>query len=305
MMSKYPSGKAIIFSMKPSPKDFNENRNPRRGESPAQNMTNPFWTWCIDKGGSGYANNEEFGGPCSLGVGPCWSFNRFGQTKTILPDGRIIHIGGEHEDYYDPDFYIYNDVIIVDQNNKITILGYPEEVFPPTDFHTATLIDDEIILIGSLGYGDKRKEGHTQVLRLNLSDWSITTQETKNGPGWISRHHATLQTSSSTIRISNPQRWTAKHDLVEGFSTWDLNINTWEWTCVEKKNWKQYRLTRKDQSMNNLWEIRNTVEKRNLGISSMDPSSFLDDSLDEESAAEIKETYAEIQSESDKLIADD
>ena len=41
---------------------------------------------------------------------PFWSFDRYGMSVTHLEDGRIILIGGEHEDYYDPYFFIYNDV---------------------------------------------------------------------------------------------------------------------------------------------------------------------------------------------------
>ncbi len=45
------------------------------------------------------------------GLGKTWRwFERFGQSKTITLDGRTIHIGGEHEDHYDPDFFIYNGV---------------------------------------------------------------------------------------------------------------------------------------------------------------------------------------------------
>ena len=39
---------------------------------------------------------------------PVWCFIRYGATRTKIPDGRIVCIGGEHEDSYDPDFYIYN-----------------------------------------------------------------------------------------------------------------------------------------------------------------------------------------------------
>lgn len=39
---------------------------------------------------------------------PVRCFQRFGSTVTVLPDGRLVHIGGEHEDEYDPDFCIYN-----------------------------------------------------------------------------------------------------------------------------------------------------------------------------------------------------
>ena len=43
---------------------------------------------------------------------PVWYFDRMGQTVTELPDGRIIFVGGEHEDGYDPDFCIYNGKLI-------------------------------------------------------------------------------------------------------------------------------------------------------------------------------------------------
>jgi hypothetical protein len=33
---------------------------------------------------------------------------RFGQSLTLLPDCRAVQIGGEHEDWYDADFCIYN-----------------------------------------------------------------------------------------------------------------------------------------------------------------------------------------------------
>ena len=76
---------------------------------------------------------------------------RFGQSLTLLPDGLAVQIGGEHEDYYDPDFCIYNDVFVHERDGSITIYGYPESAFPPTDFRTATLVGDSIYVIGSLG----------------------------------------------------------------------------------------------------------------------------------------------------------
>jgi hypothetical protein len=54
-----------------------------------------------------------------LGINYSWeseavfSFHRFGRTETQLPDGRIVYIGGEHEDFYNCDFFIYNDVVVV------------------------------------------------------------------------------------------------------------------------------------------------------------------------------------------------
>jgi hypothetical protein len=43
---------------------------------------------------------------------PVFCFRRFGRTETKLPNGRIVYIGGEHEDIYDPDLNIYNDVVV-------------------------------------------------------------------------------------------------------------------------------------------------------------------------------------------------
>ena len=42
-----------------------------------------------------------------------WCFERAGATLTQLPDGREVRIGGEHEDFYDPDFCIYNGTSLV------------------------------------------------------------------------------------------------------------------------------------------------------------------------------------------------
>ena len=70
-------------------------------------------------------------------------------------------IAGEHEDFYDPDFCIYNDVFVERARRPPGIYRYPKDVFPPTDFHTATLVGDEIILIGSLGYRDLRRAGRS------------------------------------------------------------------------------------------------------------------------------------------------
>ncbi|MEM9792149.1 MAG: ankyrin repeat domain-containing protein, partial [Pseudomonadota bacterium] len=70
---------------------------------------------------------------------------------------------------------------------------YPKEVFPPTDFHSATLVDDQIWLIGCLGYPEQRNDKQTQVLRLSTLDFSITPVETCGvPPGWIHRHRSVL-----------------------------------------------------------------------------------------------------------------
>ena len=98
---------------------------------------------------------------------------------------------GEHEDYYDPDFYIYNDVIVLGPVGQIDVYGYPKEVFPPTDFHTATVERDRIIIIGGLGYSENRRPCDTPVYSLDLRQYRISQFRTSGEmPGWISKHEA-------------------------------------------------------------------------------------------------------------------
>src|SRR5262245_20211093 len=102
-------------------------------------MNNAFWEAMVHSRVSGYQAASDLGLP-AITRPPVWCFQRFGQSITQLPDGRIIEIGGEHEDHYDPDFCIYNDVVVHRGDGAFDIFGYPEDVFPPTDFHTATLV---------------------------------------------------------------------------------------------------------------------------------------------------------------------
>jgi hypothetical protein len=125
---------------------------------------------------------------------PIWCANRFGQSITFLPDGRIVQIGGEHEDWYDQDFCIYNDVFVHQPDGTIHIFGYPKSLFPPTDFHTATLVGDHILIIGSLGYQGTRHFGKTPVYLLDTATLQIEAVKVLGTPpGWIFRHRATLR----------------------------------------------------------------------------------------------------------------
>jgi hypothetical protein len=197
-------------------------------------MNNPLWNYSIkqyltpenlrllfDYEDSYIFNDEK--GPDFGWTNPAWCHSRMGATSTKLPDGRTVNIGGEYEDYYDPEFAIYNDVVVFSSNavyndadNKLrvvemgdavpTIYGYPKDVFPPIDFHTATLITERtqddtspttneecIILIGGLGYQNGNSLT-TNVYRLNLGDFSTAKVEThgKAPDGRTHEHLATL-----------------------------------------------------------------------------------------------------------------
>ncbi len=47
-------------------------------------------------------------------------------------------------------------------------------MFPPTDVHTATLVDDSIYIIGSLGCQGNRQFGTTPIYRLDTKTFRIT-----------------------------------------------------------------------------------------------------------------------------------
>jgi hypothetical protein len=160
--------------------------------------------------------------------GPFWSWRRFGRTTTLLPDGRRIHVAGEHEDSYDLDFCIYNDVVVEDPDGRVTFFLYPRDIFPPTDFHSATLVGRNIILIGSLGYSDLRRVGETQVLTLDTDTLRIDPVMTRGeGPGWISRH-AVAEWSQGAIAVMGGKVQTPHaYEPYTGVFTLDLMTMTW------------------------------------------------------------------------------
>ena len=254
---------------------FAQWRNPVYGATHPERLANPFWTWLVRSRLSAYQANELFSGPDSVEAGPCWSFNRFGQSRTLLPDGRTIWIAGEHEDHYDPDFHIYNDVTIDDGEGNIEILGYPRNAFPPTDFQSATLVDDQILLIGNLGYPEDRQIGSTQVLLLDTHTWQVTKLETTGQlPGWISNHRAT-QTPSGEIVITGGT--VQHHDgLLENIEDWQFDLRDRKWTRLTNRNWRRWELCREDEEYNELWEMRQILWRREANFP--DEDSMIDES---------------------------
>ncbi|MFN7290000.1 MAG: ankyrin repeat domain-containing protein, partial [Pirellula sp.] len=173
--------------------DYRSGCKPRFGDSNPEMMDVPFWKAMIRFGGNTYRAQIQFDPNEEMGH-PIWCFDRFGMSFTKLTDGRFVQIAGEHEDYYDPDFCIYNDVIVHNTSGRFKIYGYPKELFPPTDFHTATLVDDFIYIIGNLGYAKARRHGETPVYRLNTKTWAMEAVQTVgDNPGWIYKHKCRLE----------------------------------------------------------------------------------------------------------------
>jgi ankyrin repeat protein len=175
-----------------TPEDYRAAKYRVFGRTNPEQMNFPFWRAMVIGGACAYRARERFE-PGGITDGAVWCYDRFGSSLTELPDGRVVEIGGEHEDFYDPDFCIYNDVVVHRADGTFDIYGYPEDVFPPTDFHSATLVGDHIYIISSLGYHGSRSFGTTPVYRLDVDTLAIepvaTTGET---PGWIRGHKARL-----------------------------------------------------------------------------------------------------------------
>ncbi|MBV6627111.1 MAG: ankyrin repeat domain-containing protein [Rivularia sp. (in: Bacteria)] len=204
----------------------------RFGVSNPEVIKNEFWQAMILSGVDACFARSDEEKKNIFHRSPIWCYRRFGRSTTILPDGKIIEIAGEHEDFYDPDFCIYNDVVVFDGKGNFQIYGYPKDVFPPTDFHSATLVDNYIYIIGNLGYKSERISNETQVYRLNCNSYKIEKVETTGDkPGWISQHKAKFQ-QPCQICISGGKLWTQK-DYTENSIDYILDLTKFEWSRID------------------------------------------------------------------------
>lgn len=203
-------------------------------------MDMPLWEELIRTGENAYSATQRLAvahGHCD--VSPTWCFERFGFTRTQLPDGRVVCIAGEHEDHYDPDFFIYNDVIVISRDGSITIYGYPYDVFPPTDFHTATLVGDRILIVGRLGYQygpNALPIETTPIFELRLSDFSIRKLPSIGDTGgMLSQHRAELEPDGQAIRIGGGKSMRVS---AEGKRTYERNTGTFR-LVLEDMHWEE------------------------------------------------------------------
>lgn len=193
-----------------------------------------FWYDMVRCNAGAWAARSQFGDTDSCNDKPVWSYERYGQSITAIGNGEYIVIAGEHEDFYDPDFCIYNEVFHHRGAGDFTIYQYPKDVFPPTDFHTATLVGDYIYIIGNLGYRGERYYGHTPVYRLNIQTFRMERVDT-NGecPGWIYNHSAHLE-GGSVIRIQGGEILEGNRDAE------NHRINQWDFVLdLESLRWSK------------------------------------------------------------------
>lgn len=212
--------------------EYRSGSRPRFGTSNPELMHIPCWHEMVRTGISAYAAKKQFG-DTEFKRDPLWCFDRFGMSLTELPDGCFVQIGGEHEDYYDPDFCIFNDIVIHQRSGEFQIMGYPQEVFPPTDFHSATYVDGFIYIMGSLGYAGSRKFCTTPVYRLNWSTWEIEgVPSSGDNPGWIYGHKARL-VAPHIIAVFGGKicvEIAGEEQVTENQQEFRLNLESMEWT---------------------------------------------------------------------------
>lgn len=244
-----------------TPELFVEWREPRFGNANPQKLKSKVWEWLVHSKLSGYSSAQMMLGTSPVKGGPTWSFERFGQSVTELSDGRRLYIGGEHEDFYDPDFYIYNDVVVMYPDGAVDFYCYPKLDFPPTDFHTATLVGEKIIIIGNLGYKEERIPGNTQLYALDLADFAIHKLESSGtAPGWIHGHTAMLNEDKSAILVTKGKIHIGKGQVLkENVDDWKLFLDDWRWERLSARDWTQFEIRREDHGSLHLFLIRSAL----------------------------------------------
>jgi hypothetical protein len=216
--------------------EFERQRDRAFGTANPDPMGVPFWHAMIRTCASPYIAKQMFGIELiPAPPRPIWCFDRLGMSRTILPGGAEVFIGGEHEDWYDPDFCIYNDVIVRDEEGETRIYGYPRYDFPPTDFHSATYVEQRssIVVIGGLGYQEDRIPGITNVFSLFLDSYYMHSTETSGeNPGWIWAHDALLSLSGDAIVVYGGKVLNAEGGTVENTDVYRLTLATMTWDRI-------------------------------------------------------------------------
>ena len=104
---------------------------------------------------------------------PVFTFNRGLNTQIKLDDKRTINVGGVQEEVDDPDYFIYNDIIVLDRNNNVTIYAYPEEIFPCIVNPKLEVQDDFLIITDGARYKNDGLKENMKYHKLTDDDRSF------------------------------------------------------------------------------------------------------------------------------------
>ena len=147
----------------------------------------------------------------------------------------------ETQDYYFPEFKIYNDVYIKFFDGMYELWNYPEEQFPPVYEHS-TLYNEhthQFYIIGGLGSGDRQCKNITEIYALDLETKDIQKIEASGeSPPCLHSHK---------VKIWN-------HDLIEmrdgyilhkgiaikNVYVWYFNLKTKTWLKQESEKYQHW-----------------------------------------------------------------
>lgn len=188
--------------------------------------------------------------------GPAWCFSRYAQSVSELENGSKIYIGGAYEDYYTAQFHVYNDVVVEGVDGRIQIYGYPTDVFPPTDYHSATVVGRNLYIVGNGWRGPEHASVGVPVYTLNLENFSIRSIPSNGDvPIGLRGHDADLSECGESVlfrggSISHPN-WSS----VDNIDTWELSLKSGTWSRLTKKPWPRRVMFRKEWAPNRLRDI--------------------------------------------------
>ncbi len=194
-----------------------------------------------------------------------WNVKRTGQSTNILPDGRILDIGGTNGLFFDPGFMKFNDVIVYCPKDKVSIYNYPLDIFFPLDFHTATYIKDKIIICGGSSQASiaNKTSKETPLYSLNLKTYKITKIDFKgDNPGWIYKHKADVSPDQNSIIYTGGKYLDEIHGEVENTSVYKFDLLNNTWSILKKPKVYLFSLKRKDGDYLKLQDLRYYISSK-------------------------------------------
>lgn len=214
-----------------SKKVYREWREPRFGEWNGQPLTNPVWQWLIEEKPEPSAADTLFRLRDTDSLGPAWTFNRVGASETALPNGQILWAGGRHGEPGDPNYYVYNDLVVKKPEGEFSVLGYPEAIFPPIHSHSATLVSNYILLIGGLGGPESEPSETTRIQAIRIEKFGLHPWSGVGpGPGAIYGHTAKLSDNKLWIEVSGGFIQSPDGSSTPNSKRWRLDLDTLYWT---------------------------------------------------------------------------
>ncbi|MCX5469717.1 hypothetical protein [Acinetobacter nematophilus] len=206
-----------------------------------------------------YLQNQEF----DLKE-PFWvaTHNRLGSSHVSIFNKYIdsIDIGGntaapdwkwyDYNDYYNPNFKIYNDVCInADGLKKIELWNYPEEQFPPVYDHD-TVYDKNTNLVyitGGLGSGERQKKNITEIYQLNLETKDIEHVDALGeSPLCLHKHHAKMWNYDLIeMRGGNILK---NGRAIKNLYVWYFNLKTKTWLKQKHETYQHWLITSSDNN---------------------------------------------------------